>query len=82
MALCDGSISAADSVSANVKNSTNTRSTNVTSPTPINSDDKNIIYKIHCDILHKFLLVIMLLLVIAIVYYDFTKQKHIGAPII
>ena len=47
MALCDGSVSAADSVSANVKNLTNTRSTNVTSPTPINSDDKNIIYKIH-----------------------------------
>ena len=48
-------------------------STNVTSTVLINSDDKKVIYKMDCFILHTILLVIILLLIISIICYHYKK---------
>ena len=53
---------------------------NMTSTIPknisANSDDKKVIYKINCYILHTtVLLVIILLLIIAIICYHYTKHR-------
>ena len=50
---------------------TNTIATHVS----INSDDKNVKYKIDCYILHAVLLVIILLLIITIVRYHHAKHR-------
>ena len=54
---------------------TNTIATHVTSAMLTNSDDKKIRYKIDCYILHTFLLKIMLLLIITIICYHYTKHR-------
>ena len=80
--LCDEIINVADSVSTNV---TNAVPTNATPTVSINSDDKKVKYKMHCHILHKLLLEIIILsiFIIAIICYHYTKhrskQKRIGA---
>ena len=65
---CDEVISVMDIVSTKI---TNTIATNVA----INSDDKKVIYKIDCYILHIFLLVIILLLIITITCYHYAKHN-------
>ena len=55
---------------ASTKN-TNIIATNVS----INSDDKKVRYKIDCYILHTVLVVIMLLLIITIICYHYSKQR-------
>ena len=86
--ICDEKIDVTDSVSTNVTNTIpasmeNTILTNVTSTAPINFDDKKVRYKMVCYILNTFLLVNILLFIIAIICYHYTKhrskQKHIGA---
>ena len=81
--LCDEIINVTDSVSTNV---TNTIAEIVMSTVPINFDDKKVRYKMDCYILHTFLLVIILLFIIAIICYYFTKngskRKRIGTPTI
>ena len=68
-----------DSGSANV---TNTVLTNVTRTMPVNSDDKKVIYKIYCCVLHTFLLVIVLLFIllyildcVTIMWYHYRKHR-------
>ena len=61
-----------DTISTNLAN---TISTNVTSTVLPNSDDKKINYKIDSYILHMVLLLIMLLFIIAIVCYHYTKYR-------
>ena len=65
-------ISAADSVSTNVRN---TISTNVTSTVSINSDDETARYKVDCYILHKFVLVDILLFIISTICYQHAKHR-------
>ena len=73
------------SASTNAKNiiPTNTVSTNVMSAVSINSDNKKVIYKIDCYICHTVLLVVILLFMITVISYYYTKhrskQKRIGA---
>ena len=50
---------------------TNIEATNVS----INSNDKNIKYEIDWYILHTVLLAIILLLIIAIIYYNYAKHS-------
>ena len=80
---CDEITNATDSVSTNVTNLINTISANATSTVPLNFNDKKVKYKMDCDILHTFLLVIILLFIIAIICYHYakhrSKQKDIGA---
>ena len=79
--VCD----ATDSVSTDVTNTipTNIRnniSTNVANTVSINFDNKKVIYKIDCYILHTFLLVIIIM--IPIICYHYTQhrsKKGIGA---
>ena len=76
--LCDEIMYATDSVSTNVTNTvptdiTNTISINVTSNVSINSDDSKVRYKMDCYIFHNFLLVIILLITIALIWYHYTK---------
>ena len=54
--MCNKIINVTDSVSANVTY------TNVASTMSINSDDKKVRYKMHCYVLHTFLLLIVILL--------------------
>ena len=62
---------------------TNTIQTNLMNTMPINSDDKKVLRKINCYILHTFLLAIMLLFIIAIIWHHYaknrSKQKRTGA---
>ena len=78
--VCDENINVMDSVSTNM---TNKLSTNVASTVSIKFDGKKVRYKMDYYILHKALLVIILLLIIAITCYHYTKhrskQKRIGA---
>ena len=60
--LCDEIMYATDSVS-----------TNVTNTVSINSDDSKVRYKMDCYIFHNFLLVIILLIIIALIWYHYTK---------
>ena len=85
--MCDEIINAADSVSTNVTNTIptnmrNTLATNVISTVSTNSNDKKIRYKMHCYILHLFLLVIIVLFIITIICYHCaklrSKQNNIG----
>ena len=69
---CNEIINVMDSVSTNV---TKTIPTNVANTVSTNSGDKKVKYKIDCYILHTFLLVIILLFIIAIVCYHYTKQR-------
>ena len=69
---CNEIINVMDSVSTNV---TNTIPTNVANTVSTNSGDKKVKYKIDCYILHTFLLVIILLFIIAIICYHYTKQR-------
>ena len=66
-------------VSTNVAN---TISSNVTSTVSINSDEKKVRYKINCYILHMLLLATILLFIIVIICYHYTKhsskQKNMG----
>ena len=50
---------------------TNTIATNMSK----NSDDKKVRYKIDCYILHTVLLAIILLLIIAIICYQYAKHR-------
>ena len=81
--MCDEIINAMDIVSTNV---TDTISTNIKSNVAINSGDKRVRYKMDCCILHKFSVVIMLLLTVAIICHHYTKyrskQKRVGPPTI
>ena len=52
---------------------THTTSMNVVSTVSINSDNKKVKYKMNCYALHMFLLAIILLLIIAIICYHYTK---------
>ena len=61
-----------DSVSIKM---THTAPTNVTSTASINSDNKKVRYEMDCYILHSFLLVIILLFIIAIIFYHYAKHK-------
>ena len=70
--MCDEIINAKDSSSLNVAN---TIAINFESPISISSDDKKVRYKINYYILHRFLLVIILLFVIAIICYDHAKHS-------
>ena len=77
--LCNGIISATDIVSTNVTNTvptnvTKTIPTNVTSTLLTASDDKKVKYKMDCYILHTALLVITLLFIIVIIYYNYAKH--------
>ena len=83
--MCNEIINATDNVSTNVtntilKNMANTILANVMSTISINSDDKNVRYKMDCHILHTVLLVVILLFIIAIICYHYRSiQKRIGA---
>ena len=72
---CDETINAADSVSTNLMS---TASTNVTITASINFHNKKVRYKMDCYILHA----VLLLFMIALVCYHYTKrrskQKRIG----
>ena len=59
----------------NMTNVTNTLPTNVTSTVSINSDDKKLRYKMDCYILQVFLSVIILLFIVAIICYHYTKYR-------
>ena len=72
--MCDEIVNAADSVSTNVANNI---SANVMSTVSINSDNEKVIFS-SSKIVHTVLLAIILLLIIAIICYHFTKQKRIG----
>ena len=77
--LCNEIISATDIVSTNVTNTiptnvTKTIPTNVTSTLLTASDDKKVKYKMDCYILHTVLLVITLLFMIVIIYYNYAKH--------
>ena len=60
-----------------------TVSINIRSTVSISPDDKRMRSKMDCYILHTFVLVIILLFIIAIIYYHYTryrsKQKRTGA---
>ena len=64
-------ISVADIVSANAAN---TISINVICTKSINSDNKDIRQKMDCYILHTLSIVIMLLFMIAIIFYHYAKD--------
>ena len=77
--MCNEIINATDNVLATEANAipenmTNSTSTNVTCTMPTNSDGKKVRYKIDCYISHTLLKVILLLFVIAIIYYHYTKN--------
>ena len=65
-------ISITDTVSTNV---TNTAPTNVTNTLSISSGDKKVRYIMDCDILHTFLLAIILLFIIGIICYHYIKYR-------
>ena len=72
-------INVTDNVLTNLINTvpiilTNTISTNVTSTVLLNSNNENVTCKTDCYILHRFLLVSILLFIIAIVCYYYTKH--------
>ena len=69
---CDEIISVMDIVTTKM---TNTTAANVTSTMLINSDCKKIRYKTDCYILHTVLLVTILLLIITIICYHYTKHR-------
>ena len=70
--MCEEIINVTDSASTNV---TNTISANVTSTVPITSDDKKVRYKIDCYILRTFLLATILLFMITIIFYHYSKHR-------
>ena len=75
----DEIINVTDSVSTNVTNSIPTNMTRIISvilmsTVSINSADKNVRSKIDCYIFHTLLLVIILLSIIDIICYHYTKQ--------
>ena len=81
-------INGTDSVSTNVTNTmptnmTKTLSINAVITVSINFDNKEVIYKVDCYIMHTILLVIILLFITAIICYHCTKyrskQKRTGA---
>ena len=77
--MCDDIMNVADSVSTNgtytlSTNVTNVVLTKVTRTVPINSDDKNVRYKMDCYILYTVLLVDILLFIIPIVRYHCVKK--------
>ena len=75
--MCDEIINVTDSA---LKIATNTTPTSVTSTASINSDDKEVRYKMDYYILYTVSLVIILLFIIAIICYHYakhrSKQKH------
>ena len=78
--VCDETINATDSASTNLTNTfpTNMKksiSRNVTSTMSANSDNKNVRFKMDYYILHTFSLVIILLFIIAIICYCYTKYR-------
>ena len=79
MSMCNEIINATDNVLATEANAipenmTNSTSTNVTCTMPTNSDGKKVRYKIDFYILQALLKVILLLFIIAIIYYLYTKH--------
>ena len=80
--VCHKVINATDSASKNVTNAiptnmTNTISANVTASTVSKtSNDKKVRYKMNCYILNTVLSAIILLFLIAIIWYDYTKQCY------
>ena len=68
MILCDEIISVIDNVSIKMVNAI---ATNVS----INSDNKKVRCKIDCYILHPVLLINLLLLIIACMYYHYAKHR-------
>ena len=56
-------------------NATDSVSTNVTGTVSTNFHNKQVKYKMDCDILHTALLVIILLFIIAIICHHYAKQK-------
>ena len=79
VSMCNEIINATDNVLATEANAipenmTNSTSTNVTYTMPTNSDGKKVRYKIDFYILHALLKVILLLFIIAIIYYHYTKH--------
>ena len=76
MVVCDEIVYVIDTVSTNVvntvsRNKTNTISTNVST----NFNGKNIRLKMDCYILHTVLLVTVLLFIITIICYHYTKHR-------
>ena len=72
---CNEIINATDDIPTNMTNVTNTIPTNVTSTVSINSGDKKVRYKMDSYILLALLLVIILLFMIAITCYHYTKYR-------
>ena len=84
MITCDEIINAADNESTNVSaNVTSTVPVNAANPASMNFDEKKVGHKMNFYILHVVLLVVILLNIIAIICYDYTKhrskQKNIGS---
>ena len=69
--VCNEIVSITDSVSTNVISSV---PANVTSNVSINSDNKKIRYKMNCYNLQMFMLVVILLFLITIICYHYTKH--------
>ena len=77
--MCDEIINVTENVSTNVTNTitsnmTNTLSTNVMS-TSTNSDGKKVRREMGCYALHTVLLVTILLFIITIICYHYTKHR-------
>ena len=70
--MCDKIVNAANSVSTNV---INTIPRNTTSTVSINSDDEKVRYKLDRYIFAHFLLVIILIFIMVIICYHYTKHK-------